>query len=138
MRGADVDYQDLSTTAIMEWEQIPGMNRCVPLLREKLGGTTEQVAFHPHDQADNGPRGSQVSTTEVGRANANDLPEVLKLLKESGLLDAGLHDHLATLLVARRAGQVVGSAALELHGSSALLRSVAVRTSVRDEDWDSA
>lgn len=55
-----------------------------------------------------------------------DLAAILSLLAENGLPQAGLQDHLETALVARAAQGVVGSAALELYGSAALLRSVAV------------
>ena len=72
-----------------------------------------------------------MSTSHLERATARDLSQVLILLDESGLPDAGLREHLATLLVARQGGRVVGSAALELYGSSALLRSIAVHASVR-------
>ena len=54
------------------------------------------------------------------------LPALLSLLAASGLPPEGLSDHLSTALVARDNDQVIGSAALELYGSSALLRSVAV------------
>lgn len=43
----------------------------------------------------------------------------------------GLADHLGTLLVARRAGRVVGCAALEVYSDGALLRSVAVQAESR-------
>ncbi len=64
-------------------------------------------------------------------AKAADLPAVLALLEASGLPQEGLADHFATALVARRDGSVVGSAALEVYGSTALLRSVAVAASLR-------
>ena len=38
----------------------------------------------------------------------------------------GLREHVATTLVARQEGRIVGSAALELYSDGALLRSVAV------------
>ena len=51
---------------------------------------------------------------------------MLSLLEENGLPEDGIEDHLSTTLVAREAGRVVGSAAVELYGPHALLRSVAV------------
>jgi phosphinothricin acetyltransferase len=69
-------------------------------------------------------------------AVAGDLPAVLALLEENGLPPDGLEDHLGTLLVARGqepGGRVVGSAALELHGEAALLRSVAVEADARGQ-----
>jgi amino-acid N-acetyltransferase len=68
---------------------------------------------------------------QTGLAAEEDLPAVFSLLEEGGLPKAGLWEHLRTILVARECGEVVGSAALELHGEAALLRSVAVRRELR-------
>ena len=62
----------------------------------------------------------------VGPAAREDLPGILSLLGVSGLPPDGLEDHLGSTIVARESGRVVGSAAVELHGPHALLRSVAV------------
>lgn len=51
---------------------------------------------------------------------------MLSLVAQNGLPTEGLREHLTSALVARRAGIVVGSAALELYEDGALLRSVAV------------
>ena len=59
-------------------------------------------------------------------AGEADLSAILALLEQHGLPQAGLSDHLATTLVARQGQAVVGSAALEIYDSAALLRSVAV------------
>ena len=59
-------------------------------------------------------------------ARPHDVQDVFALLKAHGLPLDGLTDHLATMLVARQDGCVVGSAALELYPDGALLRSVAV------------
>jgi amino-acid N-acetyltransferase len=59
-------------------------------------------------------------------ATAADLTAVLSLLQQNGLPPDGLDGHVGSLLVARQAGAIVGSAALELYGPNALLRSVAV------------
>ena len=72
-------------------------------------------------------------TIKVGKATSRELPRVLRLLEESGLPDAGLQEHLATLLVARDEERIVGSAALEMYGDAALLRSVATHSSVRGQ-----
>lgn len=48
-------------------------------------------------------------------AEPEDLDAVLALLAENDLPLDGLADHLGTLFVARRAGRVVGSAALEMY-----------------------
>jgi len=55
----------------------------------------------------------------------------MALLESCELPQDGLSDHLATTLVARDSGKVVGCAALELYGGDALLRSVAVEESMR-------
>jgi amino-acid N-acetyltransferase len=66
----------------------------------------------------------------IDTARDSELSAVLALLERAGLPPDGLSDHLATTLVARDANGIVGSAALELYGDTALLRSVAV-----DESW---
>src|SRR3989442_15450338 len=71
-------------------------------------------------------RGQEDPMTTIAAATSADLPALLELLGQSALPTAGLADHLDTTLVAREAGHVVGSAALELYGTTALLRSVAV------------
>src|SRR2546428_8516158 len=63
--------------------------------------------------------------TTIAAATPADLPALLELLGQSALPTAGLADHVDTTFVARDAGRVVGSAALELYGTAALLRSVA-------------
>jgi amino-acid N-acetyltransferase len=62
----------------------------------------------------------------IEAAGAAELPAVLELLERVQLPGEDLENHLDGMLVARRAGQVVGSATLELYGESALLRSVVV------------
>jgi amino-acid N-acetyltransferase len=63
----------------------------------------------------------------IERLQAADVEAVYSLLREHHLPVDGLADHLETTLVARdEHGRVLGSAGLEIHGSSALLRSVAV------------
>jgi len=70
-------------------------------------------------------------TPTIASALTDDLPEVLTLLARSELPGDGLAEHAATLLVARTGGRIVGSAALELYGGAALLRSVAVEADQR-------
>jgi amino-acid N-acetyltransferase len=67
----------------------------------------------------------------IDTARDSDLPAVLALLERVGLPPVGLGDHLASTLVARDANSIVGSAALELYGDVALLRSVAVDQRLR-------
>jgi len=59
-------------------------------------------------------------------AEPQDLNDVLTLLARHRLPEDGLREHLATTIVARRDGQIVGSAAVEMYSDGALLRSVAV------------
>lgn len=64
---------------------------------------------------------------EVELAGPADLASVHELLQECGLPRTGLCQGVGTLLlVVRDGGRVVGCGALELYGSSALLRSLAV------------
>src|SRR5438552_17758939 len=69
--------------------------------------------------------------TTIAAATSADLPALLELLGQSALPTAGLADHLDTTLVAHEAGHVVGSAALVLYGTTALLRSVAAAPGLR-------
>jgi amino-acid N-acetyltransferase len=62
----------------------------------------------------------------IESATPRDLPEIRALLDRLRLPVAGVDEHVATFLVAREAGQIVGTAALELYPDGALLRSVAV------------
>jgi amino-acid N-acetyltransferase len=64
--------------------------------------------------------------TPIETARPADAHDVHRLLNENHLPLDGLEDHLATTLVARQNGQIVGSAALEIYPEGALLRSVAV------------
>ncbi|MBI2887755.1 MAG: GNAT family N-acetyltransferase [Chloroflexi bacterium] len=68
---------------------------------------------------------------DIGLASPEEFQQVLALLERCGLPLAGLSDHRATILVARLGGRVVGSAALELYGAAAMLRSVAVEEPLR-------
>ena len=70
-------------------------------------------------------------TISIESVGEGDVPALYGLLQESGLPVDGLNAHLSTALVAKAGTQIVGSAALELYGHAALLRSVAVAESVR-------
>jgi amino-acid N-acetyltransferase len=67
----------------------------------------------------------------IDAATPADLDSVSRLLRENDLPLEGLTDHLATTLVAREDGRIVGSAALEIYADGALLRSVAVAPSLQ-------
>ncbi|MBI4916564.1 MAG: arsenite methyltransferase [Acidobacteria bacterium] len=62
----------------------------------------------------------------IESAGAADLPALLSLLRSASLPETGVEAHLEHFLVARSAGRPVGCAGLELHGDTALLRSLAV------------
>jgi amino-acid N-acetyltransferase len=62
----------------------------------------------------------------IGHASAEDAGVILDLLQQGQLPVDGVTDHLASTVVAREDGRIVGSAALEMYGEHALLRSVAV------------
>lgn len=69
----------------------------------------------------------------IGPARPDERPAIEALLRDLALPLAGLADHLASTLVARRRGALVGCAALELYGDDALLRSVATSPSERGQ-----
>jgi amino-acid N-acetyltransferase len=67
----------------------------------------------------------------IEAASPDDLEPVKRLVRRSDLPLEGLDELVATLIVARQHGAVVGCAALELFGLAALLRSVAVDEAAR-------
>jgi len=69
----------------------------------------------------------------IEAAQSGDLPAILTLLERSGLPQDGLSDHVATTLIAREEQTIVGSAALEVYDTAALLRSVAVEQRLRGQ-----
>jgi phosphinothricin acetyltransferase len=69
----------------------------------------------------------------IAAAQEQDLPAILALLNRAGLPQEGLRDHLATALIARQDDMIVGSAAIEHHSNAALLRSVAVDQTLRNQ-----
>jgi amino-acid N-acetyltransferase len=76
--------------------------------------------------------GNDLPMVEIAPAQATDIPSLFALLDYCGLPTAGLDAHLDTTLVARDTDKhLVGSAGLELYGTVALLRSVAVAPHLR-------
>ena len=68
----------------------------------------------------------------IAPAAAGDLDEVRALVASCDLPTEGLADHVpGGHVVARRAGALVGTAGLEVHGAAAVLRSVAVAPAAR-------
>jgi amino-acid N-acetyltransferase len=68
---------------------------------------------------------------EIDAIDAVELPELVRLLERSRLPTDGIAEHVASTLVARDEGRVVGSAAVELYGRVGLLRSLAVDEALR-------
>jgi amino-acid N-acetyltransferase len=62
----------------------------------------------------------------IESATERDLPEIRALLERLHLPLDGVDEHLPTMLVAREAQEIVGTAGLEFYSEGALLRSVAV------------
>ncbi len=67
----------------------------------------------------------------IGPVREDEVDAVYALLRAVSLTTQGLDGHLATVLVARRGDDVVGSVALEVYEDGALLRSLAVAESER-------
>lgn len=65
-------------------------------------------------------------------AQRDDLPAVGALLKSFDLTAAGVEEHVHEFLVAEDTGEIVASSGLEVYGSGALLRSVAVHPDYRN------
>jgi amino-acid N-acetyltransferase len=61
-----------------------------------------------------------------------DLPQITELLTRAGLPLAGMEKHVKDFVLAFRDGSLVGCAAVEHYGSTALLRSVAVAEQERN------
>lgn len=70
-------------------------------------------------------------STEITRANPQDLDAVLALLAEAALPREGVAEHFRHFLAARENGRVVGAVGMERYGQSALLRSLAVALQYR-------
>ena len=69
--------------------------------------------------------------TTIELVKPEEIDGLLGLLTENQLPLDGLREHLATSLIARVDGRVVGSAALEVYPGGTLLRSVAVGSAYR-------
>ncbi len=69
----------------------------------------------------------------ISPADTADLPAILDLLRANKLPLEGLAEHVGATVTAKANGQLVGCAAVELYGESALLRSVAVDETLRGQ-----
>lgn len=121
---------DPTVKGIVEDSKIPGKK-----LREVASSirSIKVYGFKPDGKSKEITLLGKVEDIQIGPANPADLPAILGLLEQRGLPKDGLSDHLATALVAIKGKTVVGSAALELYGSSALLRSVAVKRALQGQ-----
>ena len=72
----------------------------------------------------------------IESATVHDLPQIHAVLEQLRLPLAGVDEHLPTMLVAREAEQIIGTAALEMYADGALLRSVASSHVNRADDSD--
>ena len=77
----------------------------------------------------------QVTDITIRPALQTDLPAIDDLLVRCGLPIEGLAEHISSTLLARDYDRIVGSAALEIYGTDALLRSVDVDESLRGKGW---
>lgn len=66
-------------------------------------------------------------------ATRKDLPHIQELLNRCSVPADGVAEHLDHFQVARRDGMVIGTVGLEIYGSAALLRSLAVDEPYRTE-----
>lgn len=67
-----------------------------------------------------------MQTGTLRGATAQDITAIEMLLTEFDLPTAGISDHIEDFVVAEDGGRIVASAGIEVYGTSALLRSVAV------------
>ena len=67
----------------------------------------------------------------IRKANAEDWNAIERLLIDSALPLDGARDHIGDFIVAEENGAIAGCAALERYGKIALVRSVAVDSSLR-------
>lgn len=71
------------------------------------------------------------SLYKLEMANLSDAAEITRLLAENNLPEEGVIARLPLTLVTKQGDKIVGSAALEIYGRSALLRSVVTAEEAR-------
>lgn len=69
--------------------------------------------------------------TTIAPADRDDFGQVVQLLIACDLTAAGLEEHIDSLLVVRRRGEIVGCGALEVYGQKGLMRSIAIAPEAR-------
>jgi N-acetylglutamate synthase-like GNAT family acetyltransferase len=77
------------------------------------------------------PAATDGARATIRGATADDWERIAALLSASALPLDGAREHLAGFVVAEREGAIVGCAAVERHGTTGLLRSVAVAPAER-------
>ncbi len=70
---------------------------------------------------------------QIRPANTEDWPAITALLTASGLPLAGAEQHLSNFLVATEEDKIIGVAGLEIYGTAALMRSLAVSPPHRNQ-----
>jgi N-acetylglutamate synthase-like GNAT family acetyltransferase/protein-tyrosine-phosphatase len=108
---------------------VPGVKRDDWPLRDPKGqdpATVRAIRDEIRARVEAFARRGGYTGPDVSRAGRDSLPEFLAFLSGNGLPPAGLAEHATDLLVARDGNRLVGTAALEVYGPDALLRSVAV------------
>ena len=71
--------------------------------------------------------------TEIRQATREDYAQIAALLLSASLPTEGVEGHLQHFLVAEYSGALVGAIGLEVYGETALLRSAAVSSSLRNK-----
>jgi arsenate reductase len=113
---------------------VPGVKREEWPLRDPKGQGADVVRAIRNDVRDRVSAFVEregYSGVTIEAADRDAVSAILAFLSTNGLPDAGLAEHATELLVARRGGAIVGTAALEIYDRDALLRSVAVDEALR-------
>src|SRR5919106_2430996 len=106
-----------------DWELPDPKGRDADAVRAIRDQVRARVEAFAHSEGYTGP--------PVEPAGRETVPEILAFLAANELPPAGLAEHATDLLVARDEGRLIGTAALEVYGAEALLRSVAVDARLR-------
>ncbi len=110
------------------WERYWDMLRLTRRKANPPGGMASDSLGAERDAGDD----RRPAMITIRPAIEEDFPAILALVEQNRLPKDGLHDHLSTALVAVDDKRIVGSAALEMYGPAALLRSVAVEQAYRN------
>jgi len=79
---------------------------------------------------------TEATRVTARQATSDDLPQILRLLTEAALPTEGVDvSLLLSTLVIVRAGEIIGSASIEVHGQVGLLRSVVITPEFRGQHF---